>query len=484
MAHYQLWNLQTYDPTVIEEYKHPLLEAEVAFQIRRFGKLLSSKGKQKSLRLTLHFPSSIGEDLDTFTVLRTVLRKIPPSNNFEDGSGAAHSWMQVVIPVAHEAYMVGTVRCMSMIEIFEIDRTEEYKLTPFGDYVLYEGYEAEHALHGRPNRPREIDVATTIAVFELKGDTEQNNVALLGCMKGRQLPVTRCASARQCLVHPHLPLMAFYLTEPYGSGRIILWCFTEGQRSEQHLPLCFPSLAPYDSASFTCLDLEGELLQSLQFSASGKELVYMAQKKRHPTVLSIDAASAYTMAKSGAYEKVRGSNTSQEVSLTKSSATQFLGSHLEVPRVFAQGDILVHNPQMHTMVGFDLKAATHDVQLVHTNGGFEERQSLLSLPRWADSKHVKVSVHMPTRNRRDKIRIVLNKSPKTLYTFSNDVEESEPAVVDKEMIALPPIRKSILPATSNDLQEANSQSSSDSEDSTESERPAKRPRRVSYDDGD
>lgn len=86
------------------------------------------------------------------------------------------------------------------------------------------------------------------------------------------------------------------------------------------------------------------------------------------------------------------------------------------------------------------KSLIRQVELVHHNKDEEEKQLLLSLPKWNEANQLSVSVMVP-ECRQEKIEIILNKVSQPLYSLSDPVNQRFPAVVRKDQRAVPQGRK-------------------------------------------
>ena len=120
------------------------------------------------------------------------------------------------------------------------------------------------------------------------------------------------------------------------------------------------------------------------------------------------------------------------------SPSQVLAMEPALPASLSQGTVVLHDKEISNQLNIHSDSAGRDVGLIRRSGDREERQSIISLPEWNDAHNIRASVHMPTSSREDKITIVLNKTAKPYYTFTDDEDEATPTVVRKDVRALAP----------------------------------------------
>ena len=446
---YELWDLEHEAPTVLEEYKLPLDEANVALQIQRFLKYTRPSMHDVKHELALHFPSSIGNNLDAFTVLRTAFLRDYRLDRVKQRSSNSAVWRSVLIPVVHnidETLLLGSsvfesstsYQCemqgiLSCNTILKLSQTPLYRVSSFNDYMLYECVGRYAIL------PRGEEVANSIAIFLISRFGRKDSITMISCIEGDRDQ----GYINRCTFHSSLPLMTFYFGSLIGESKIVLWRFAPQSRHDSKglIHLNFSSLLQTSVSSDSIFSVViSRRLETLHFSASGKELVYKVFDNPHSVVIRIGATLVYSTAQVECSDTVSKTAPSG-LELSSQNTHSGLTTQSSISKLLSLGTALAHCTDVSTQLKFKVDTANRDIELVHRSGNREERQLVLSLPAWKDLHHIKPSIRMPTSTRQDKIMIILNRSAKPLCTLSDDVEETTPAMVIKDLRALPPSHK-------------------------------------------
>ena len=286
IAHFEVWNIETEDPSVVEDWKVPLKKADVALQIRSFRKYTRMYKIEHGSRvfkreLALHFPSSIGNKMDAFTVLRTVfLRNQSPARSNPQPS-SNYIWRSVPIPMLHSikrSLPQGTLGTeisasrsngapsTSTCDIkFELDQTSTYQVSLFNNLVLYK------VIRGHDVLPVRLEVTSSLAIFSLEYNQEPDSLSLISYIGGDP----RQGYISHVTFHSDLPLLAFWYGALEGKSKIVIWrfCQEQEQASKDPVYLNYSSLTESQDSFVSCYEWIGGSLQSMQFSATAKEIV-------------------------------------------------------------------------------------------------------------------------------------------------------------------------------------------------------------------
>ena len=157
-AQYELYDTSLQEPELVEEWKFKLEPIEVTQQIQTFSKIVDldptdSGNRSTGKDLAIHFPVSIGNKLDIFTVLRRVyIRKRCGKTSSLDPCESTSSWIILSIPIEHCEHST-LLDCSSLSSSREesseadtqiprptfvkIDNLTCFRLVAHNDYLLY-----------------------------------------------------------------------------------------------------------------------------------------------------------------------------------------------------------------------------------------------------------------------------------------------------------------------------------------------------------
>jgi hypothetical protein len=458
-AQYQLWDIQPDEPCVKVQWHLPLNAGEVSLQVALFQKHVRTRvGGKDSVatrrEIALHFPTSIGEGLDKFTVLRTVFthdRRKPLTC-----SASPHSespWIRASIPVVHnlgttslrgmslkarevsqDDITTGSSSMAQLDTVLTINRTPAFVVQTCKRYVLYKSVEGWDTASGE-------EPAASMALFRMPRDSQQeiDLLAFIDCLEHRW-PFSNC------IFHPDLPLVAFCCNSIIDGPRIALWCFTtEAMRRRQGFSYITEVSLRKDSELISIISLAYGVPKKLQFSPNGEELIIQLPGGHLPKVVQLTATLAYkaAVAEEAHLERSDGREESLTVTTTASPGKLQL-IKTGTPAALQHNEIVMHDDGSSTQFAFRRGVAGRNLHLVHRTDGVVESQALLSLPAYDDINHVDVSVQLPTTTREDKITIILNKTAQPYYTLSKLADEAAPSVIRKDIRAVAPSRKRLL----------------------------------------
>jgi hypothetical protein len=450
IAQYQLWNIEIDHPIVVEDSTIPLDKVEVRLQYERFQKQINSLnkavGSQTSRKeLALHFPTSIGHDLNTITILRTVFKRgqsIVPNTATSDTP--ASSWCSILMPIIHTVDSTllqgpSTTSQLNKTEpiregesfeygydtLLKFDKTPAFRMITFHNYVLYQSVEGSEVL------TQDEDGAATIAVYLLTNAKSPPDTRIVGCIEGNG----NQGSIHHCVFHPRLPLLAFHYRSTTGISRIILWVFARGTDPDTSSFILLNQSVLQQEGFFTAniSSVQGRL-RYIQFSACGTQIIYQPHLSSNPHTKPIDGLHVYesAMQQQAAFQMCENqlplSYLHPESQILKNSNT--------LPQSMSLNQPVLHENGCSTRLSFNPEAVNRDIKLVHSNGEVAEEQSLLSLPAWKDVKNISVSVRMPSKSREDKVTIILNKTAQAFYSIRHGAEHTPPTVVRKDIRAI------------------------------------------------
>jgi hypothetical protein len=440
IAQCELWDINADDLIKVEDSRIPLDRNEVKVQYERFHKYVKNFDKVSKSRggkkdLALHFPSSIEFDLCTISVLRTVFRRRAPFPKTPSRADqpSTNVWRPIKIPVQHtpEATLLFGLPSMpdspnQAPQPLMLARTPAFRLLTHCKYVLYQSVE-EHGCMTEDEEP-----AGTIAVYEVTRSNQVDHVKLLGCIEGDD---SRGCIVR-CVFHPTLPLLAFHYVSALGDSQIYLWFFAKDFSEESRFMMLNHELLQRGLTggfALVCIASVHGRLQSLHFSSKGEALTYRYHQSPKTHEKSITDTRVYTEAVQAAagssYNKAAVSNVIERQPST-------LASQKALPSAMTLDQPVLHADGSSTVLSFDHNAAHRDVKLVHSDGGVEEEQSLLSLPDWSDIKYVSVSMRMPDAKRQDKVTFILNKTAQPFYVLGSGAQQTAPTVLKKDVRAI------------------------------------------------
>lgn len=432
-------------------------EDEVSLQVALFQKRVRTRLECKDSVATrretaLHFPTSIGEGLNSFTVLRTLFmhnrgHPLDSPTNLQERD----PWKRASIPVEHRfgstslKQMSRKVRdtdqddysdlrsTVQLDDALTIDRTPAYAVQIHGRYVLYRSVEGWNTASGD-------EPAASMALFRMPRHDQQQVelLAFVDCLEHRW-------PLRSCIFHQTLPLVAFCCSSIIDGPRVVLWCFTtETMRQRSGFSYVNEVFLRRSSEFIFVIPTGNDVPKQLQFSSNGQELIIQLPGVFLPKTVQLTATRAYKAAVTeGQYLERMGENEASLALVTVASQNKLKLIKADTPAALQHNEIVMHNDGSSTQLDFQGGVAGRNLHLVHRTEGVAESQALLSLPAYDDINHVKVSLRLPKTRREDKITIILNKTAKPYYTLSKSANEAGPAVIRKDIRAVAPTRKRI-----------------------------------------
>lgn len=472
-AQYQIWNVESRNPTVIEDSYVHLNSEEVQMQCEGFEnqrmKYPADGSQNIGPEFALHFPISIAEDLQRFTVLTTVFVPVQPwtaHRNSETTIPAAKSWRAISVPVlstihapmlkgfanspspsvgyntvvARSSYFSNNsaVRSALTRKTVAIVKMPTYQLFTYRDYIMYQSNEGCGVLIEEP------DTMGTLAVYQASGDEQSRVATLLGCVESNG----RLGAMSHATFHPNYPLLAFQYLSARGEAHTVLWHFSQTTDSDSKISVLNIENLRSNSMKFLCsmasIATSPSPLKVLHFSACGETLIYQGHNDMYPFTKFIRSSPVFLAAKlqsqsNDGNNQISSSQANQ--GSTHSSGVVMKASDL--PTHMTPADVVRHTDGSITTLSFNPDAPNRDIKLQHlTKLGLHE-QSLLSLPAWSGVNQIAASVHMTQEN--GEITIVLNKMPKALYVIGDASAETQPTVVKKDVraIAVPKVAKTL-----------------------------------------
>jgi hypothetical protein len=466
IAQYELWDIDLDDPIVVEDSRIPLDGKEVQMQYEGFEQLMTfydklSYGGNVGKELALHFPTSIEEDLQTFTVLTTVFKRRKPLSSDQMSTtslAATETWQPTIVPIRetiHASMLKGFSSSSPRMNssnlmgpaspsseaIFTFKRPV-YRLTTHYEFILYQSNEGCGILNENE------DMMGTMAVYQMYNNKHIDNVRLLGCTESDG----NFGAINHAVFHPDRPLLAFQFLSRRGNSHIALWHFRDSTAlGAQFLTLHHELIRRSNTNSgdsLVSIATISSTVKYLQFSACGANLIYQLHDEAYPHIRAIGASPVYKAA--GAQTENEGSSDASSRpsphpgSASRCSAIEKVNA---LPQAMNPREPVLHANGSVTKLSFDAEASNRNIKLVHSANGTNYEQSLMSLPAWRDVRNVSASVRMPTCTREDKITVILNKTPKPFYVVGSS-EHTPPTVVRKDVraIATPRVVK-LLPGS-------------------------------------
>lgn len=463
IAQFEIWSIDADDPVVVEE-SHVLLDQEdVQRQYEGFKKHNNIIENQVNggIHLALQFPTSIEENLQTFTVLTTVFRRLKSLPTCKDSATSlsmTEIWQAIAVPLRetiHAPMLKGLSSSTSNVKsdapMFSegsspksanaswSEHTPMYRLTTRRKYVLYQSNEG----CGMTNETGSM--IGTISVYQINNhETSSTSVEHLGCIESNGY----FGSMQHAVLHPHLPLLAFHFVSKQYISSIVLWKFHDSTSSVPQMIILHHELIRASrlggDQSLEVIISSNWTLKYLQFSACGTNIVYQQQGASYPVIKSISELSVYKTATAHTGTTMESlSNDAQSMDSTKegipSTSVSTKGTNTSLQTFSTNEPSLLTNGVV-SKLSFD-PSTRRELSVVHCQNGVDLKQPLLSLPAWRDVQHVSASVRLSTSKRDDKITIVLNKTAKPFYELRDDTEHTLPAVVRKDSRAIPPPRR-------------------------------------------
>ncbi|MCJ1430987.1 hypothetical protein MMC27_000337 [Xylographa pallens] len=448
LAQYELWdvNLETFEN--IAEWWFSLKEDEIILQLKHFiKKVYLSRSETMTGRVTqklaVHFPTSIGDRLDTFTVLRTVfIRKSVGSSVQPESYDKVNLWLEAPIPVVYTANSTFVYPSLPLLRpdgdsdddqmpytsSLELDRRTIFRLSMSNEYLIYqcvrrssviedldredwasevEPIDQEHTGSSADDQnsdwqdenwvPDCEQIASSLAIFSTAQARIGGNIRLPGYISRGENEdfLSRFA------FHTTLPLMVLHCgSDSAFTGKVILWNFKHGtdSGSENVVGLDWATINGNSNLCFeTLLTDAAPWVERLQFSPCGKQVVVEYYASDHPIVIGIEETQVYKLA----FEAAKKS----------------------------------------TQLYFHANSTQRDIELIQRDGETQTVQPLLSLPIYSDTRHLRISLLSSQERNDNKLRVMLDKSAKLYYTIIESGEDVPVAVVEKDLTALLGARK-------------------------------------------
>jgi hypothetical protein len=171
-------------------------------------------------------------------------------------------------------------------------------------------------------------------------------------------------------------------------------------------------------------------LEYLNFSSCGKQVIAKLAGQFCPETHSIEKNPVYQLTVKSARAKPKSSESNKQIISLRDNMK---GGLMQISNV-------INSNYQFQSTTFSHRSLIRQVELVSQNEEVEEKQLLLSLPKWAGANQLGVSVMVP-ECREEKIRIILNKVSQGLYSLSDPVDYHFPAIVRKDQRAIPRGRK-------------------------------------------
>lgn len=482
-AQYEIWNVSSDDVTIDEDWHFELDQEEVMIQISHFSTLRPTNldglgGSNLCKDLKIHFPTSIGNDVNLFTILRTVYtRKLFCGTNEPETTQARNIWRVIPMPLEYRGDSTFLLFSQPGLEknvedneqavrldtrqVFNIRSQDRYivyvsvksriSVDDFDEQSDYEGEDSDeqsnrgeaqdhetdegnaaNAYSGnsgynsdskveiyQDDQPESESLATSIAVFTLASDLGDRGLRLLDYLSysGQDEYINKFS------FHPRLPLLAFHYGCEY-LGKIILWNFESLSCAGSDMP---------SNGRFETVAESIHWVDCLQFSDCGKEVIYMVYAADRPLVIPV-----YEMTLYQSVEACFKNRTEHSTSTSES-----LGSKKPASLSSSQSQIILYRQGEITMLNFRPSRVQTDLELIRSRDGSQVLQPILTIPARADAKFVRLDM-LPARNLRDqKFRVIMTKTPRLFYTFSCDADQTSTAIIEKDTRALFDSRKSI-----------------------------------------
>ncbi len=469
-AQFEVYNTHPQKARIEEEWKFDIDPDEVIQHIQKFSKTVTldpTETAHRSARkdFALHFPISIGNNLEVFTVLRKVYIR----TSFRDSSSsisnkAHHRWRVLSVPVEHsdsstmlpcfskpfsdQANPEADVSTWKSASV-RVDDLTAFRLVAHNEYILY------YALRGtsitrnprvwrniEENEGRDDDddddddnssvdtgdespifnqsdtvpeaecMASSIAVFRVVGAEQKEDICLLDYLKnaGDHEYIVRCA------FHPDLPLLVFHGVSR-NVGRIVLWSFRSFECSRQG----FETTPRFE----TLVKRNLHWTESLQFSPCGQQVIFEEYSAECPTIIPVGEKALYRMAQEFLPEN-----------RFESGAHKVQSMSLAGEMTLSQNKMILHDAESSTRLDFYPNSLHSDLDLIKISKGFQIVQPLISLPKQPGIQYANTSI-LPASDRNETmIRIIITKSPKLFYSLGDADNDTLPVIVGKESQSL------------------------------------------------
>lgn len=467
-AQFELYNTNSQEPEVEGQWEFGLEADEVIRQIQLFSKVVTfnpTKSGKYSIQqdLAVHFPISIGNKLDVFTVLRGVyIRKCFGNTSSSISHKSTDSWISLPIPVEH--YENSTLlRCSSLSTSqgksskadmptstpasVEIDNLTAFRFVIHNDYLMYyaiggttitrqssssakggeyhendelytededESDEMSISSHD-DNVPENECVGTSVAVFSMAGVHQGEGIYLLDYIKnaGKGTYIGKYA------FHSSLPLLAIHCGSD-DNGNIFLWKLKNVECSNH----VFQTVSTFQALVVKKV----HWTESLQFSACGKHVIIEEYGAKQPTVIPIGESILHNI--------TRELLEMPTANYSRSSTNDMRSVSLIDKTYFLQNETVSLDRDSSTRLDFNPNSSHTDIQLVKSYEAFQILQPLLTLPNFSDIRHVNISLLLPRGEHATRIRIMMTKSDKLFCTLAGADEDTPTTIVEKETRAL------------------------------------------------
>ena len=464
-AQFEVYSTRLQKGRIEEDWRFDIDPDEVLQHIQKFSKTITLDPTEPAYRstrkdLALHFPISIGNNLEVFTVLRKVYIRTSSRDSSSSNPHKAHQhWRVLSIPVEHSQNST-LLRCFSKpfserenldaadatwkSASVKVDDLTAFRLVAHNEYILY------YALRGtsvtrnssfwrniEEKKERDDDdddddncsvdtagessvfnqsetvpeaecMASSIAVFRVVGAEQKEEICLIDYLKnaGDDEYIVRCA------FHPHLPLLVFHGVSGH-IGKIVLWSFRSFECSRQG----FQTIPRFE----TLVKRKLHWTESLQFSPCGQQVVFEEYSADCPTIIPVGESTLYRMAQEILPETGFGSGAGKVQSMS-----------LAGDKTLSQNKMILHDAENITQLDFHPNSTHSDLDLVKISEGFQIVQPLISLPKQPGIQHANISI-LPASDRNETmIRMIITKSPKLFCSLADADKDTSPVIVGKE----------------------------------------------------
>ena len=399
--------------------------------------------------MAVNLPTSIGNKLDTFSVLRRVFVQKSIDRISSASSQGKDIWNVVTVPICYDATSTLLDRCLLPVDgidcswsnpgfsgssLIRLDCRSVFRVELHEEYIVYlvicndrKDTIDEENIEDESNDDEGVDdvcssvddfLATSMAVFSLYDLRNRSAVRLVDYTEG----FDDDRRIGKFGFHPRLPLMAFQRDSEREEIRsIVLWnlssIFTTHNNVQMNVR--FETLSGLGHTRWT---------EGLHFSACGKYVVvqFYGQKTE---ILSVETTLLYQVLRSQpeAYYKLpltAGSRDLDSAVMDSSSYT------------LSQNQPIFHDGQTSTSLDFAPSSGQTDVNLIKTNHRCSVLQPLIALPALSNIRSSRVTIAPPQDVCETRVRMVLTKSTNLYSTLTDGIVETPTAVIEKDTRAL------------------------------------------------
>ena len=478
-----------------------LEEAEIKTQLRWFARPFTGSRNTSGKPLeggegAINFPTTIGDGLDQFSILRRIFVRTSENQNPDTDKQANDVWTVLQLPVTYgaESTLVDGTYDTSKdgdpflkespipeSQSFLLDGRYNFKISLHGEYVLYMVLENG----GLSEKNDETEHINTMVGTDSEGAHDDNKLTDTGVdgsnkqdpgLEGSEGDGEEDAcdedvedsisegddgdiNINDCLA---ISMVVFELNcvQNGGSVRLVndfknscddeyigkhafhpslpLMAFHLDEGENKGGSIILWDLSSHPNPEDRWIETVHKLdhlhwTEGLQFSASGKEIIIELYSAERPTVMSIESTMLYQMLNAEQDGNLAGDWVA---SSPAGGSVMKPASGPPPPPILSHMQLILHDDRSSTRLNFRPNPSQTDIDLVRSDDRGQILQPLLALPVFPDIRHLDVTVAPPRDADETKMRIVLTKSAKLYCTLADGETDMPSAIIEKDTRAL------------------------------------------------